>query len=453
MKKMTVLIVDDEPVVRDSLVAWLFEDGYETGTAASGEEAVECIREKDFAACLVDLKMPGGIDGIETMRRVREIRPDTAVIIITAFGTVDSAVEAMKDGAADFILKPFNPEDISAILERLAAMRRLKDEAGRHGLPDGAQEFHGIVSRNERMHQIFAMISEVANLRSTVLIEGESGTGKSLVARAIHEAGNRAGNTFAEVSCGGMTESLLEAELFGRAAGSVPGATVGTPGKVDAAAGGTLLLDEVGSIPPKIQVDLLRILQQRRFFRVGGTEERPVDVRFIATSSQPLKAAVQAVRFREDLFFRLKVIHIQLPALRERLEDVPLLAEHFADYFANERGSEPVAFNEEVIDLLLRYSWPGNVLELESAVERAMATCHSREFSRDDFAFLDTGAPLELAPWTPPTHLTLRQVEEDVIRAVLASTDWSEAGAASILGVSLETLLQKIRQHGIVRQV
>ncbi len=445
---LPVLIVDDEPVVRESLAAWIAEDGYPAEAVASGEEAVDRALAKDYLAFLVDLKMPGGMDGIETMRRIRALRTDAKVVIITAHGTIDTAVEAMKEGAEDYVLKPFNPEDVSVILERIAALRRLAEAPGRSAR-DAGDAFHGVISRNPRMRDLFGLIAEVASLRSTVLIEGESGTGKEVVARAIHQAGARAGRPFVKVSCAALTETLLESELFGHEAGSFTGATGRKKGKFELADGGTLLLDEIGDISPKLQVDLLRVLQERRFFRVGGTEEILVDVRFLAATNRPLRAAVREGSFREDLFYRLNVIHVQVPPLRERPEDVPLLADHFLRRFAQEVGRDASTLSEDAVAALLRHDWPGNVRELENAMERALVTCRSGVIGAADLAFLFE--PDVAGGWTAPANLSLKAVEAEVIRAVLRRTGGNIKEAAAILGIDRSTLYEKMRRYDIER--
>ena len=445
---LPVLIVDDEPVVRESLAAWISEDGYAVDAVASGEEAVERAAARDHLAFLVDLKMPPGIDGIETMRRIRSLRADAKVVIITAHGTIDTAVEAMKEGAEDYVLKPFNPEDVSVILERIAALRRLADEPERAAAVAG-ESFHGVLSRDPRMRALFGLIAEVANLRSTVLIEGESGTGKEVIARAIHEAGDRVRRPFIKVSCAALTETLLESELFGHEAGSFTGATGRKKGKFEMADGGTLLLDEIGDISPKLQVDLLRVLQERRFFRVGGTEEIVVDVRFLAATNRPLRAAVREGSFREDLFYRLNVIHVQVPPLRERPADVPLLAEHFLRRSAAETGREVCTLSDDAVDALLRHEWPGNVRELDNAMERAQVSCRSGVIRTSDLAFLFEADGT--VGWTAPANLSLKEVESEVIRAVLRRTGGNIKEAATILGIDRSTLYEKMRRYDIER--
>jgi len=447
-----VLVVDDEPVVRESLAAWLAEDGYQVVAAASGEEALDLAPGREWLACLVDLKMPGGIDGIETMRRLRADRPDLPVVIITAHGTIDTAVAAMKEGAVDYVLKPFDPEDVSTILQRIEALRRA-DSRPPEALPEAVargEAFHGILSASPRMHALFALVEEVASLKSTVLIEGESGTGKEMFARAIHEAGRRANRPFVKMSCAALTETLLESELFGHEAGAFTGATGRKRGKFELADGGTLLLDEIGDISPKVQVDLLRVLQERRFFRVGGNDEIAVDVRFIAATNRPLRAMVREGRFREDLFYRLNVIHIQVPPLRERPEDIRLLAVHFGERFAREQGRETPRWTPEAWAVLEAYRWPGNVRELENAVERAMISSRGGELRREDFRCLEEEAASET--WHPPAHLPLREVEAQVIRAVLQKTRWNISEAAATLGIDRSTLYEKMRRHGIERR-
>src|SRR3982751_6899648 len=327
-----ILVVDDEEVMCESLAAWLREDGYVVDTAPSGRCAVEKAQSRDYAIYFVDLKMPGGMDGIETMMQISKLRPEASIIIITAYATVDTAITAMKEGAQEYIVKPCNPEEISLLVNRIIKVKNLQRENTilRKKL---TRQYcvHDVVSKNPRMQEIMSLCGEIASLRSTVLIQGESGTGKELVARAIHNAGDRASKPFVAVSCAALAETLLESELFGHEKGSFTGANQQKRGKFEMADGGTLLLDEIGDISPKLQVDLLRVLQERSFYRVGGSQEVQVDVRVIAATHVNLQQAVADGKFRDDLFYRLNVIELRIPPLRARREDIPLLAGHFVE--------------------------------------------------------------------------------------------------------------------------
>ncbi len=445
-----VLVVDDEKVVRDSLAGWLREDGHACRTAASGEDALEAARSEDYDVCVVDLKMPRGLDGIETMRRMKEAHPGMAVVIITAYATVDTAVEAMKGGAEDYLVKPFAPEDVSAIVERVVTLRRVSARAEPGGAPGAEVRFCGMVSRNPQMHRLFEMAREVADLRSTVLIEGESGTGKELVARAIHESGHRRDGPYVQLSCAALPETLLESELFGYERGAFTGAVGRRPGKFELASGGTLLLDEIPDVGPKVQSDLLRVLQERRLFRLGGTEEIAVDVRFIAATNRPLHEAVQSGRFREDLFFRLNVIHLEVPPLRRRLEDVEPLARDFIATTCHESGRSQPELTRAALERLCGHSWPGNVRELENAIERALVTCRGPRLDAPDFYFLGRSTSPDRG-FVAPSHLSLKEVELEVVRAVLRRTSGNISEAASILGIDRSTLYEKMRRYGIER--
>jgi DNA-binding NtrC family response regulator len=451
IRRWEILVVDDEPVQRESLAAWLAEDGYAAMTAASGLDAIARAKERDFDVAFIDLKMPPGMDGIETMRELRKISPETIPIIITAFATVDTAIAAMKEGAHEYLVKPCNPHEISLLLARLRRLRSLERENVilRRKL-SRRYRFQDMVSKNARMHEIFALIREIASLRSTVLIRGESGTGKERVAHAIHSLSDRSSKPFVAVSCAALTETLLESELFGHEKGSFTGAHARKKGKFEQADGGTLFLDEIGDISPKLQLDLLRVLQERCFFRVGGSEEVRVDVRVIASTNANLLEAVEEGTFRGDLYYRLNVIEIRLPPLRERREDVPLLAREFIERISTEMRREPVDLDDDALALLLNHDWPGNVREFENAVERALATCRNRALSKDDFAFLVRDAE-ERAGRDVATDATLEELEKRAISAALRRHGGNIKETAAVLGIDRSTLYEKIKRYGIPR--
>jgi DNA-binding NtrC family response regulator len=443
-----ILVVDDELSMRESLAAWLTEDRYPVDTAEDGASALRLAKENDYAICFVDLKMPGGMNGIEVLREIHKIRPDASIVIITAYATVDTAVEAMKEGANDYVVKPFNPEEISLIVNRIVEVKTLRREnlILRKKLLR-KYEFRDIISKNPRMHEIFELVTKVGGLKSTVLVTGESGTGKELVARAIHSIGNRENAAFVHVSCAALAETLLESELFGHEKGAFTGAVSRRIGKFEQADGGTLFLDEIGDIPPKLQLDLLRVLQERSFFRVGGAEEIRVDVRIIAATNRDLAKAVREGQFREDLFYRLNVVNIRVPPLRERREDIPLLARHFVARLGVELGLDIRDVSDDALKVLLDYDWPGNVRELENAVERAMVGANSTLLTRECFDFvLDAHVRRE---WRVPTDKTLEEIEKEVIPAVLMRTSGNIKEAAGILGIDRSTLYDKIRRFRI----
>jgi DNA-binding NtrC family response regulator len=446
-----ILVVDDEEVMCESLAAWLREDGYSVDTASSGRQAVEKASQRDYAIYFVDLKMPGGMDGIETMMQIRHLNADASIIIITAYATVDTAITAMKEGAQEYIVKPCNPEEISLLVSRIIKVKNLQREntilrkklLSNYCVQD-------VISKNPRMHEILRLCHEVSSLRSTVLIQGESGTGKEMIARAIHNAGDRAGKPFVAVSCAALAETLLESELFGYEKGAFTGAAQRKAGKFEMADGGTIFLDEIGDISAKLQVDLLRVLQDRAFYRVGGSEEVRVDVRVIAASHVNLQEAVAEGKFRDDLFYRLNVIEIRLPALRERREDIPLLAQHFLERLSHELGKDVREISEGALKLLMDHNWPGNVRELENAVERAMVTTRGKTLEEEDFAFLaHNGASAKVPKF--PAGMSLQDLEKQLIGVTLERTGGNIKEAAIVLGIDRSTLYEKIKKYEIPR--
>jgi DNA-binding NtrC family response regulator len=446
-----ILVVDDEEVMCESLAAWLREDGYGVDTASSGREAVEKAGQKDYAIYFVDLKMPGGMDGIETMMQVRRQHPEASIIIITAYATVDTAITAMKEGAQEYIVKPCNPEEISLLVNRIIKVKNLQRENSilRKKLTR-QYSFQDVISKNPRMHEILTLAHDIASLRSTVLIQGESGTGKEMVARAIHNSGDRASHPFVAVSCAALAETLLESELFGHEKGSFTGANQQKHGKFEMADSGTIFLDEIGDISPKLQVDLLRVLQDRAFYRVGGSEEVRVDVRVIAATHVNLMQAVSDGKFRDDLFYRLNVIEIRIPPLRDRREDIPLLAHHFMERLAHELAKDVNEISEGGLKVLMDYDWPGNVRELENAIERAIVTCRSHRLSEEDFSFLAQNAG-PAKTWVVPAGMTLQEMERQLIVATLQRAGGNIKESASILGIDRSTLYEKIKRYEIPR--
>jgi DNA-binding NtrC family response regulator len=444
-----ILVVDDEEIMCESLAAWLREDGYLVDTASSGREAVELAKKTDYAIYFIDLKMPGGMDGIDTLMEIRRFHPDASIIIITAYATVDTAITAIKEGAQEYIVKPCNPEEISLLVNRIIKVKRLQREnlILRKKLQRRYQ-FHDIISKSPRMLEVLELAREVASLRSTVLIRGESGTGKELVARAIHFSGSRAQKPFIAVSCAALAETLLESELFGYEKGSFTGAAERKKGKFELADGGTIFLDEIGDIGPKLQADLLRVLQERSFYRVGGSEEVQVDVRVIAATHKDLRAMVEEGQFREDLYYRLNVIEIHIPPLRERREDIPLLAEHFVERLSHELGKPVEEIAQDAMRLLMDHAWPGNVRELENAIERAIVSCRGRTLTAEDFSFLRNNGPAKVQI---PDNLTLAEMERLMIEATLRRTGGNVKEAAASLGIDRSRLYEKLKRYGIER--
>jgi len=367
-----ILVVDDEMIVCESCKRILEEEGYEVEVALSGKEAFGKMKENLFDIVITDLKMPG-IDGMEVLKTFRKEYPDTIVIMITGFSTVETAVEAMKLGAFDYIPKPFTPDEVSIVVKKAIEKKSLLLE--NIYLRQELQEkygFHNIVGKSKKMQEIYRVIAKVARTDSTVLICGQSGTGKELIARAIHFNSVRRDKQFVPVDCAVLSENLLESELFGHVRGSFTGAVTTKPGLFEVADGGTVFLDEVGNISMSIQAKLLRVLQEREFTPVGGTKAKRVDIRLIAATNKDLEKMIQEGTFREDLYYRLNIVPISIPLLRERQEDIPMLAVHFLKKYAEEMGKTIKGFTPEAMGKLMRYSWPGNVRELENVVERTV---------------------------------------------------------------------------------
>jgi len=450
-KNWPILVVDDEEVMCESMAAWLREDGYIVDTAQNGQHALELVRATDYAICFVDLKMPGGMDGIETMMEIHRIRPEASAIIITAYATVDTAIQAMKEGAQEYIVKPCNPQEISMLVSRILKLKKLQSENAilRKKLTRQYRQ-HDIITKNPRMQEILALTQDISSLRSTVLLRGESGTGKELVARAIHYSGNRAEKPFITVSCAALTETLLESELFGYEKGAFTGANGQAKGKFELADSGTIFLDEIGDISPKLQADLLRVLQERRFYRVGGTQEVEVDARVIAATNKNLQEEVRQGKFREDLYYRLNVIEIRLPPLRERREDIPLLAEHFVHRISSELGREIGGISASALKVLISHDWPGNVRELENVIERAIVTCRNGTLDEQDFSWLQRN-PASSQNWEIP-DVPLGELERRAIVAALERTGGNVKEASAALGIDRSTLYDKLKRYEITHK-
>jgi len=443
MKKIEVLIVDDEAIVREALADWLKDIGYQVFTAENGHKALEVIEKEKPGIMIADLVMPG-MDGIELMKRAKAQQPNIEVIIITAYASIPTAITAMKEGAYDYIEKPFCPERAELLVKKLAEHRELVEEniSLRQKLED-RYRFENIIAKSSKMQRVIEVIKVVAKSNATVLITGESGTGKELVARAIHSQSHRRSKPFVAVSCAALPESLLESELFGHEKGSFTGAYSQKKGKFEFANGGTLFLDEIGEMSANIQVHLLRVLEEKEFTRVGGNEPIKVDVRVISATNKDLRKAIEKQEFREDLYYRLNVVNIELPPLRERKEDIPLLAEHFLHKFAMENRKEVTELSPEAIESLLAYDWPGNVRELENAIERAIILSKDSPITTADL-------PQENLSLVGAASIgkNLKEVEKSHILNVLRETGENYSEAARILGVSRMTLYNKAKEYG-----
>jgi DNA-binding NtrC family response regulator len=433
-----ILIVDDEEIVRESLSDWLQKDGFAVETAADGPTAVERLSEGEWAIALVDLKMPG-MDGLQVLETAKQRLPDLAVVMITAYATVETAVKAIKLGATDYIVKPFDPEELSLLVHRILDQQAVVHENAvlRKALRREFQ-FHDIVSHSPAMHHALELARSAAQTASTLLILGESGTGKEVLARAIHAESPRSKAPFVAVSCAALPDTLLESELFGHERGAFTGANARRKGTFEAANGGTLFLDEIGDISPKLQLDLLRVLEERRFCRVGGTDPVSVDVRIIAATNRDLKKAVADGQFREDLFYRLNVIPITLPPLRDRREDVPLVVETLLERLSIELRRPIDGVSREGLAQLMGYSFPGNIRELRNILERAMVVAPGPIIQASDLNLpaADTGH-----------DGTLESVERQHIIHVLEQTGGNISQAARVLDIDRVTLYNKIKKY------
>jgi two-component system response regulator HydG len=441
-KKISILVVDDEMSIRESLSGWLQQDGYEVESAADGPSALAKVQETHYDIMLLDVKMPR-MDGITVLKNLRESNADTAVVVMTAHGAIQDAVEAMKLGAYDYLLKPFDLEELSLIIEKLVQVQTLAME--NLILKDRVatiSRFENLVGQSPPMLQLFETIVDVAQSDATVLLTGETGTGKELVARSIHAQSPRCYGPFIAINCGAFTEHLLESELFGHEKGAFTDASYTKKGRLEMAHGGTLFLDEVGDISIKMQIDLLRVLETREFTRVGGTVLLHSDFRVIAATHQDLQEGIRKKTFRQDLYYRLNVIHVQVPPLRERPEDIPLLAQHFLRRYATETNKKVDSILPEAMEAMRRYSWPGNVRELENALERAVVVGKGRQLKPADLPFV-VGAEEEVA------GLSLEDMERRYIAQVLASAKGHISNAAKVLRINRTTLYHKIKKYGL----
>jgi two-component system response regulator AtoC len=448
-----ILIVDDEESIRVSLSALLSRHGYHVTAAPGGAEALDILAEQDIDVAFVDVRMPG-MDGIDLAREIVAREIQTTVIVMSAYGSVDNAIEAMKAGAYDYITKPFKTDEVILALAKAEERENLRRENARlKAEMVGRHDFKGIIARSEPMDRVFKMIAKVAEVRSTVLIAGESGTGKELVARAIHQASARAKSPFVAVNCGAIPENLLESELFGHRRGAFTDAHSDKHGLFEEATGGTLLLDEVGELPLALQVKLLRTLQEGTIRRLGDTKDTPVDARLVAASNRDLAAEVKAGRFREDLFYRLNVLPIELPPLRDRREDIPLLVEHFISRHNKRLGTAVKGISTEAEKMLMAYEWQGNVRELENVIERAMVLTEGEQITPADLPErvqqTRDVVSTTLASGELSVKKTVRIIEEELIRRALAKTGGNRTAASKLLEISHRALLYKIKDYGI----
>ncbi len=452
----TVLIVDDEKNYPPILSAVLEEEGFETLTAFSGEEALSVLKNSDVDLVLTDMKMPS-LDGIELLERIKEKDPGLPVIMMTAHGTVEKAVEAMQKGAYNYILKPFDNERLVIYVNKAVQMYRvIKENRRLRETVESQYSFGNIIGKSSKMQNIFELIYKIAPATASILIEGESGTGKDLVAKSIHYNSPRRDHPFIAVNCSALAESLLESELFGHEKGAFTGAVATKKGRFELAEGGTLFLDEIGELSPSLQVKLLRVLQDKILERVGGLRQVTVNFRLITATNKRLREEVKKGRFREDLYYRLNVVYIDLPPLRQRSEDLRLLVDHFIGKYAAERrmGVPVKGIEREVEQIFYQYDWPGNVRELENTIERAMVLCPDDTIRVSDLPrnFRDNlmgESQLENIPVDAKLFQTLADIEKKMLLRALAKCNNVQSDAAQLLGIGRSGFNKKLKKYGI----
>jgi len=448
-----VLIVDDEEQMRDLLTKVLDKNGYQVSAAGDGEQALAILEKEPVDLVVTDVRMPG-VSGLEALKAIKELNPEIVVIIMTAFGSIDQAVQAVKEGAYDYINKPFKIDEMLLTIEKALEERRLRHEVStlRRELRT-RYHFENIIGKSRAMQEVFGLIEHVAGSRSTVMIYGKSGTGKELVAKAIHYNSQRVAKPFVAVNCAAIPSELLESELFGHEKGAFTGAIATKVGKFELATGGSLFLDEVGSMRLDLQAKILRALQEREIERVGGTRTIKIDVRVIAATNRDLKKAVEESAFREDLYYRLNVVPITLPPLRQRRDDIPLLVEHFIGKYNREFNRKVKGFSAGATAALYQYDWPGNVRELENVIERAVALAQGENISlRElplDISILDHDMIEDLQKHGWSLREARHQFEKQYVLNILEKVRWNQTEAARVLGLHRNTLLWKLQRLGI----
>ena len=451
MNPTSLLIVDDDRQVLESMAGWLREQGYRVDTAGSCESGATAIGKKSYDVVLVDIRLGDG-DGFALLTQIRQKQPQTAAILISGYATVETAVEAIRAGAFDFLTKPLIDQELEMAIERAVTQRHvLAENRNLKAQLDMRFGMESIVGHDHRMLKTFDLIDAVADTRATVLVTGESGTGKSLIARAIHRRSGRRDGPFVEVACGALPETLLESELFGHVAGSFTGAAGDKIGKFLLADAGTIFLDEIGTASPGLQVKLLRVLQEFEFEPVGGNKTQRVDCRVILATNEDLASLVTQGRFRQDLYYRVNVINVELPSLRERLADVPLLAKYFLDQVCQETGKQVRGFADDALAALTRYSWPGNVRELQNVIERAVLLGKTDQIRVDDLPrALASMAPISLEPIGENSlKQAMAQPERQIILEMLKANNWNRHATAAALGINRTTLYKKMKRLGV----
>jgi len=451
-EKKRILVVDDDQIIRDSLCEFLRLEGYESKGAESFHQALTELEKQTYNLVFTDVNMPE-IDGFELLRVIRKRYPNLVTIIITGYGTIESAVEAIKMGAYDYLTKPIIDDEIRILAKRALEQQALIQE--NRNLKDQLRSQFGlenIIGHDYKMLKVFDLIEAVADSKATVLITGKSGTGKSLIARAIHHRSDLSGKPFVEVSCGALPETLLESELFGHVKGSFTGAVQNKDGKFLTANGGTLFLDEINSATPNLQMKLLRVIQERQFEPVGSNETKTVDVRVILASNKNLQEEVKAGRFREDLYYRINVVNIELPSLFERTTDIPLLSGCFLRRMCQKHGKEKIGFSEDTVSYLENYHWPGNVRELENVVERAVVLGKHSQIMPEDLPqhILDSAKEKDGSSFKPKSlREALEEPEKKILERVLRQNHWNRQATAEMLQINRTTLYKKLKRYGI----
>jgi len=443
-RKISILIVDDEESVRDSLYNWFIEDGYDVDCAENAKQALSILETKKMDIILADIKMPG-MDGLEMHRRIRSLNKDSIVIIMTAFASVTTAVQALKDGAYDYITKPFDPDDLSHLIRNASSQISLTDEnkALRNKVVS-LENVDDLIGSSESMIKVLKEVERVAQSNSPVIITGESGTGKELIARAIHSNSRRKFSPLVSVHCGALTESLLESELFGHEKGAFTGAMYNRKGRFEMADGGTIFLDEIATISQKMQIELLRVLETKTFLRVGGNKEITSDFRVICATNKDLKSMVENGTFREDLYYRLNVVNIRIPPLRERTEDIPMLVDHFIKVYCTSMSRNIMTIDQAALKRLEQYDFPGNVRELENMIERAIVVGNEKEIRLKDLPFEKE--------MTTTSFKSLEDLEKHYILEVLNKHDWNISRSAKVIKVDRVTLYNKIKKYDLKSQ-
>ena len=455
MKRAPILVVDDDPGQRRIIEFWLQEAGHQVLTATDGLNGLKVFQQQGASVVITDMRMPA-MSGLDLMAKIKAVDPEVPVILVTAFGTVADAVDAMRLGAADYILKPINADELKLSVTRIFERQQLVDE-NRYlrDLVGTEFQFPNLIGRSSRMREVFAVAGQVARRDSTVLITGESGTGKELLAKAIHQNSLRAGKPFIAVNCGALPETLVESELFGHTKGAFTGAVGERAGKFETANEGTIFLDEIGELPLAVQVKLLRVLQEREVDKLGSSHPVKVNVRIIAATNRDLKTQVEDGDFREDLYYRLCVITMELPPLRDRREDIPALTAHFLKRFSERYGTGNLNFSDEALDLLYKYDWPGNIRELENVIERmAVLTTGSQITAAELPAEVRTSRSriASIGLKLPADGISLEDVEKEILVQALEKQNGNQTRAARYLNISRKTLIYRMEKFGLIER-